>query len=226
MSILPKLGQPRFLTADAVLYLHSASLLDYGGLSGVRDPGSLESALAQPRATFAGGFVHDFPFGMAAAYAFHIARNHPFLDGNKRTAFATAATFLSMQGWRLTTGEDAAAEIMESVASGSFSKESLQDWLAANTHPRPSLELRDFFAIVSLATLAEVVEASVASDRAEEADASLSEAAMVMRLVADLGEAGQQARSDGDNELADRCDVDAAMFAALFRIAEDMGYEW
>src|SRR5205807_4774635 len=80
--------QPRFLVLEEVLRIHAHQIEQYGGSFGVRDAGLLLSAVAAPQASFAGGFLHGTPFEMAAAYLFHLARNHPFLDGNKRTALA------------------------------------------------------------------------------------------------------------------------------------------
>lgn len=85
-----------FLSLSDVLLAHADQIARYGGDSGVRDFGLLESALAQPQATFAGAFLHDFPFEMAAAYLFHIVQNHPFVDGNKRSGVVAALLFLEM----------------------------------------------------------------------------------------------------------------------------------
>ncbi len=82
--------QYRFLTVDEVLELHDLQIQRYGGSSGVRDKGLLESAVAMPQASFGGKYMHEGLFQMAAAYAFHIAENQPFIDGNKRTALAAA----------------------------------------------------------------------------------------------------------------------------------------
>ena len=84
---------PDFLDIEDVLELHALQLARYGGADGVRDRGLLESAVAQPQATFDGAFVHDGLFAMAAAYLFHIVQNHPFIDGNKRAGAAAAGGF-------------------------------------------------------------------------------------------------------------------------------------
>lgn len=83
-------GEPDFLSVGDVLLLHEEQLARYGGAEGVRDPGALDSAVAMPQATFDAQFVHEGIFAMAAAYAFHIAQNQPFVDGNKRTGLAAA----------------------------------------------------------------------------------------------------------------------------------------
>lgn len=91
-------NEPDFLLVEDVLVLHEEQLARYGGGTGLRDPGALESAVATPRATFGGEFVHEDLHAMAAAYAFHIAQNQPFLDGNKRTGLAAALVFLDLNG--------------------------------------------------------------------------------------------------------------------------------
>lgn len=91
-------GDPDFLTVEDVHWLHEELLARHGGAAGVRDPGALDSAVAMARATFGGKFVHESLFAMAAAYAFHIAQNQPFLDGNKRAALAAALVFLELNG--------------------------------------------------------------------------------------------------------------------------------
>ncbi|HWU44872.1 MAG TPA: type II toxin-antitoxin system death-on-curing family toxin [Bdellovibrio sp.] len=85
-----------FLTVDEVLLLHDLQLERYGGAVGVRERSLLESAVNMPQASFGGDYVHDGLYEMAAAYAFHIAENQPFVDGNKRTALASALVFLDL----------------------------------------------------------------------------------------------------------------------------------
>jgi death-on-curing protein len=110
------LPTPESLTKENVLKLHNRQIERFGGTSGVRDAGLLESALAQPQATFSGQFLHSTIYEQAAAYLYHLAKNHPFLDGNKRTAFATMDTFLRLNGYRLTlTDEDSYAMVLQVV---------------------------------------------------------------------------------------------------------------
>jgi death on curing protein len=78
--------------------IHEGQLAKYGGAAGIRDLGLLESAVATPKATFGGAFVHEDLFAMAAAYAFHIGENQPFVDGNKRTGVLAAVVFLDSTG--------------------------------------------------------------------------------------------------------------------------------
>jgi death-on-curing protein len=81
-----------------VLLILQDQIRRYGGAYGVRDPGLLSSALAMPSASFEGKYLHKDMYEQAAAYAFHICQNHPFMDGNKRTALASALVFLSLNG--------------------------------------------------------------------------------------------------------------------------------
>lgn len=99
VGVLPK--PPRFLEIDEVLTLQESAVDEYGGTYGVRELGLLEAAVNMPRQAIDGAFTHEIPFGMAAAYAFHICKNHPFVDGNKRTALAVCIVFLRLNGWEL-----------------------------------------------------------------------------------------------------------------------------
>ncbi len=87
---------PSFLTLAEVVDIHTNQIELYGGTQGIRDMALLQSALAQPEASFGGQWLHEDIFEMASAYAFHVCQNHPFLDGNKRTALAAALVFLEI----------------------------------------------------------------------------------------------------------------------------------
>jgi death-on-curing protein len=89
-------SDPVFLDVQDVLLIHEEQLAVYGGARGIRDASLLESAVATPRASAGGEFAHEDLFAMAAAYAFHIAQNQPFLDGNKRTGLLAALVFLEL----------------------------------------------------------------------------------------------------------------------------------
>jgi death-on-curing protein len=90
--------EPIFLTVDEIEELHADGLDEHGGQPGVRDRGLLESAVATPQAGFGGEYAHSTLWLMASAYAFHIAQNQPFLDGNKRAGLAAALVFLNLNG--------------------------------------------------------------------------------------------------------------------------------
>jgi len=109
---------PDFLGLDEVLEIHRDQIERYGGRPGVRDLGLLQSALGMPGAGAAGRFFHEDRFEMAAAYLFHIVRDHPFVDGNKRTGAMAAFVFLAMNGRRLRTSNAAFERLVRSVAAG------------------------------------------------------------------------------------------------------------
>jgi len=113
---------PVFLTLDEVLALHEDQIERYGGSRGLRDPDLLHSALGTVSATFAGQFLHQSLFEMAAAHLYHLAQNHPFLDGNKRVALASALLFLWMNDLEVEAGEDELTELVLGVAEGRVSK--------------------------------------------------------------------------------------------------------
>lgn len=111
-----------FLSLDEVLEIHRDQIERYGGSPGVRDLGLLQSALAMPQATFGGQYLHADLFEMAAAYLFHIAQNHPFLDGNKRCGAAAALVFLLLNGIDVEAEEDDLEQLVRSVAEGNSDK--------------------------------------------------------------------------------------------------------
>lgn len=120
---------PRFLSYSQVIDIHQDQIESLGGTSGVRDEGLLDSALAQPQASFGGELLHPTIHEQAAAYLFHLAKNHPFVDGNKRTAFAVMDTFLNLNGYRLNLSQDEAYTLVMQVATGEMSKEDLAAFL-------------------------------------------------------------------------------------------------
>lgn len=113
---------PLFLTLDEVLSLHEMQLALFGGSRGIRDIGLLDSAVANVEATFGGEFLHETLFEMAAAYLYGICRNHPFLDGNKRTAAAAAMTFLDLNRVGVEASEIDLYDLVIGVAEGRVSK--------------------------------------------------------------------------------------------------------
>ena len=113
---------PQFLTLTEVLEFHKDLIREFGGSPGIRDLGLAESALAMPQAGAGGRYYHAFPFEMAAAYLYHIVQNHPFVDGNKRTAFAAALTFLELNGYPVMGGEAELEAATWAVSSGKLDK--------------------------------------------------------------------------------------------------------
>ncbi|MFM7425493.1 MAG: type II toxin-antitoxin system death-on-curing family toxin [Elainella sp.] len=121
---------PKFLALELVLELHLDQIASFGGSPGIRDQGLLESALAQPEATFGGEYLHPTLPEQAAAYLYHLALNHPFIDGNKRTAFAVMDTFLRLNGYALNLSDQQAYELVLAVASGQLEKPARSQILA------------------------------------------------------------------------------------------------
>jgi len=119
------LPTPNFVSKSMVLSIHARQIERFGGTPGVRDEGLLESALAQPQATFGGQFLHSTISEQAAAYLYHIAMNHPFIDGNKRSAFAVTDTFLRLNGGALNLTDDEVYDLVMRVARGTMTKEEL-----------------------------------------------------------------------------------------------------
>ena len=111
-----------FLTLAEVIEIHNDQLRRYGGAPGMRDIALLSSALAMPYASFSGELLHADLIDMAAAYAFHISQNHPFIDGNKRTALASALVFLDMNGIRISGPSGDLFDAMISIATGKMNK--------------------------------------------------------------------------------------------------------
>ncbi|MBF2084391.1 type II toxin-antitoxin system death-on-curing family toxin [Thermoleptolyngbya sp. C42_A2020_037] len=122
---------PEFLSIADVLVIHADQIDSFGGSPGVRDQGLLESALAQPQATFGGEFLHATIAQQAAAYLYHLAMNHPFIDGNKRTAFAAMDAFLRLNGVLLGFTDDEAYQLVIRVVEGALNKDELADILQA-----------------------------------------------------------------------------------------------
>ena len=126
--------EPVWLTADLVLAIHEQQLRLFGGPPGVRDLGALESALGRPRNRWA--YEGSELPQLAAAYAFGIARNHPFVDGNKRTALLSIITFLGLNDVEFAASEAEAVVIIRDLAAGTVDEEALARWIAANIPKR------------------------------------------------------------------------------------------
>ncbi|MGA3125418.1 MAG: type II toxin-antitoxin system death-on-curing family toxin [Candidatus Korobacteraceae bacterium] len=121
----------RWLLEEAVNAMHGELIAEYGGGLGVRDAGLLSSALARPQKQAAYG--KPSVFDLAAAYAFGIIRNHPFVDGNKRTGFLAAYAFLELNGWELRVAEaDAVADVV-ALAADEMDEAGFSDWIKGNS---------------------------------------------------------------------------------------------
>ncbi len=122
-------AEPRWLDVGIALAVHDRQLAEHGGGSGVRDANMLESALARPLNSWAYG--DPDPAALAAAYAFGVARNHPFVDGNKRTAWVLARLFLVLNGHELRFEAAEAIAAMLALAAGELSEEEMAEWFRA-----------------------------------------------------------------------------------------------
>jgi death-on-curing protein len=127
--------EPRWLSKRALLLLHAESLATFGGATGLRDEGLLESALARPLNLHAYEGVTDL-CQLAASYAAGVARNHPFVDGNKRAALTAAGVFLKLNGLDLAAPQPVATAAMLDLAAGDLPEEGFAAWLRDNTRPR------------------------------------------------------------------------------------------
>lgn len=114
--------EPHFLSLAEVLEIHQDQIARYGGDPGIRDMGLLKSALGMPSATFGGEFLHTDIFEMAAAYLYHLVKNHPFIDGNKRVGAVAAIVFLALNGHEFDAPEEDFADMVLAVARGELDK--------------------------------------------------------------------------------------------------------
>ncbi len=123
----------RWIREDSVLAIHAAQIAEHGGLGGIRDLTLVQSALARPHNLVAYG--DPDAARLAAAYAYGLARNHGFLDGNKRTAFVVALVFLLANGLEMTASDVDSVTTMLAVASGQMDEDSLAEWFRQNIEP-------------------------------------------------------------------------------------------
>ncbi len=223
------IGRPRFVTVDEALAWHELAIREYGGDTGIRDRGLLESALAQPQQQFDGEHAHKYPFGMAAAYAFFVAKNHPFVDGNKRVALVCCTAFLRMNGWNLESEGIAAADEILKLVEDEQTREQFAAWLDDHCRERPSMELRDFFAAITPVLFYQHWTGFMAATDDVEREQTMAEVfrqhptAAFMHATA--AEVLQSAAPDCERQ-ATIVETGTFMFVALHRLAEDMGYEW
>jgi death on curing protein len=113
---------PVFLSLDEVLAIHADQVRRYGGTPGVHDMRLLDSALAMPKASFGGEYLHTSLAEMAATYLFHVTQKRPFIDGNERTALASALAFIWLNGQRWEAGDDELTDLVICIAAGRIGK--------------------------------------------------------------------------------------------------------
>ena len=126
----------RWISKRALLLLHDESLAQHGGASGIRDDGLLESAMARPENLLAYGSPDLAE--LAASYAYGLAKNHPFVDGNKRAAFLATGLFLALNGQRLVVAQAEATVMVLDLAAGEITEAAFADWLRAHLQARQS----------------------------------------------------------------------------------------
>ncbi|HPU20606.1 MAG TPA: type II toxin-antitoxin system death-on-curing family toxin [Alicycliphilus sp.] len=124
----------RWISKQALLLLHAESLAEHGGGQGLRDEGLLDSALTRPQNLAAYG--NPDHAALAASYGLGLAKNHAFVDGNKRAALLATGLFLYLNGWRLTTSQADTTLAMLSLAAGDLSEDDFAAWLRRNSAPR------------------------------------------------------------------------------------------
>ncbi len=120
------MDHPEFLSLDDINEIHEDQIERYSGSNGIRDLNGLLSAIEQPRSTFGNEFLHKDIWSMAAAYIFHISQNHPFVDGNKRTALVSGLVFLEINGYEIPDPDELLYKMMIEVASGKSSKDKVR----------------------------------------------------------------------------------------------------
>lgn len=121
------MNEPVWILRELVVAVHQMLLAEHGGLPGIRDEALLDSALTRPRQRFAYSDKSSI-FDLAAAYSYGLAKNHPFVDGNKRLALTVAAVFLDLNGYSLDAPEAEAVVIFEQLATGDLTEEDLANW--------------------------------------------------------------------------------------------------
>ena len=126
----------RYLTLGEVVALQESVVAATGGAAGIRDLGALESAVAQPRATFGGADLYPGVIEKAAALGFSLVMGHPFVDGNKRTGHAAMETFLVLNGNEVSAPVDEQERVMLQLASGELSRDAFVEWVRSRTLPR------------------------------------------------------------------------------------------
>jgi len=220
---------PRFLSIDDILTLHAIAIEDQGGDASIRDRALLESAIAIPAQQFGGVYLHpDIP-EMAAAYAFHICMNHPFVDGNKRAGTAAMIAFLSDNGWRFDASPDEAEREIVKLAAGACDKSTFTEWARKQMHEKPQMELREFFRDLNPKAFTDrllgLLPALTGATQGE-FDQRAHEAVVAMPILRDLAYAQKECDEKGLAQNSDRIMMLFVGFVTLHAIAEDMGYEW
>ena len=129
------MNEPAWVRQDVVLAIHDRQLAEHGGMTGVRDEGLLSSALARPQHLFTFSSGQTDLAALAVAYAFGIARNHPFVDGNKRTAYVVCRAFLNLNGADFVATKAEKYRKFLQLAEGTITEEELAEWIRERLQP-------------------------------------------------------------------------------------------
>ena len=121
-----------FLTLDDIIESHQNQIDTYGGSHGIRDIGLLESAIAQPEASFGGQYLHADIFQMAAAYIYHLVMNHPFVDGNKRVGLEAALIFLEINNENLNASDEELVDLVLKTTAGQIGKREIAEFFRSH----------------------------------------------------------------------------------------------
>jgi len=121
-----------FLTLDDIIESHQNQIDTYGGSHGIRDIGLLESAIAQPEASFGGQYLHADIFEMAAAYVYHLVMNHPFVDGNKRVGLEAALIFLEINNENLNASDEELVDLVLKTTAGQIGKRQIAEFFQSH----------------------------------------------------------------------------------------------
>lgn len=221
--------EPRFLSVDDVVVLHAIAIEDQGGNPSIRDRSLLESAIATPAQRFEEQYLHPEIPEMAAAYAFHICKNHPFTDGNKRAAAAAMIAFLLDNGWKFDAQPEEADSVIRQLAAGSLGKTAFTTWARKHMHEKPKMELREFFNRIAPAQFSERFLSLLPGETGanpKEFLGRVTEATAAIPLLSDLAKQQQEAQETGDDKGWEKVTMLAVGMMTLYALAEDMGYEW
>ena len=218
--------QPVFLSIDDVLALHAIAIEDQGGDPSIRDRSLLESAAATPTQQFDGQYLHEDIPTMAAAYAFHVCNNHPFVDGNKRAATAAMIAVLSDNGWSFDATADEAEPVIFQLAAGELDKPTWTDWARNHMREKPKMELREFFMNLDMQTVYDMTDSVVSSGSEAEASATVADAERAIPMICQLNEPIKKSRDEKNEKAENHLVAMRILLTAIHRITEDMGYEW
>jgi len=166
---------------------------------------------------------------MAAAYAFHICKNHPFLDGNKRAATAAMIAFLSDNGWHFNATADEAEPVILQLAAGSLDKQAFTEWTRKYMHEKPKIELREFFRAIDPEKFMQLYDAMLREapgNTLQQLQATVDETADITPLIPLFVHLNKIAVARNDESARVSTATAIFVFCTLNRLAEEMGYEW